>query len=61
MVHQIQKMSEIQVLRSQLESTDDFIERMEIQGKIDDLEIKSGEKIPPKPLDSPYMCEGCSG
>lgn len=52
--------NQLEELQQELNGTEDFIERMDIQGRIDDLKIKSGEMVPPKPADSPYECEGCS-
>lgn len=50
----------LDILRQQYESTEDFMEKMEIMSEIDDIEMKLGIKQIPKPLDSPYICEGCS-
>lgn len=47
-------------LKEQLNNTTDFLEVMEIQGMIEDIEIRLGQRLPPKPPDSPYLCEGCS-
>lgn len=50
----------LDTLKKQLEEVEDFMERMEIMSEIDDIEMKLGIKQIPKPLDSPYVCEGCS-
>lgn len=47
-------------LKMKLESTTDFLEQMEIQSDIHDMELKMGLRLPPKPPESPYLCEGCS-
>lgn len=52
-------MPDIQELRDQLDSTTDFMERMELMDKIKDTEIQLGIKIPPKPEDTYFECVGC--
>lgn len=54
-------MDKLQALYAELESTQDFLERMELQEQIDDIKMATGDMLPPKPLDTPYSCEGCSG
>lgn len=51
--------NEINDLKMKLESTTCFIERSEIQGLIEDLEVRSGERLPPKPVDTEFECFGC--
>lgn len=50
----------LNILKERYESAEDFMEKMEIMSEIDDIEMKLGIKSIPKPLDSPYVCEGCS-
>lgn len=47
-------------LQTKLENTEDFMERMEIAGEIEDIQVRLGEKLPPKPIESDYECIGCS-
>lgn len=55
-------MDKLQALYAELESTQDFLERMELQEQIDDIKMKTGEMLPPKPITSDgYECIGCSG
>lgn len=49
----------LDILKKQYESTEDFMEKMEILSQIDDIEMELGVKTIPKPADSPYFCEGC--
>ncbi len=46
-------------LQSKLATTEDFMERMEIAGEIEDIQVKLGHKTPPKPVDSSFECFGC--
>ncbi len=43
-----------------MEQTDNFVDKMELQGAIEDLEIKHGLRLPPKPIEREYECVGCS-
>lgn len=47
-------------LQHQYTLTDCFIERSELMGQIEDIEVRLGKRVPPKPPESPYLCEGCS-
>lgn len=52
--------NELKELYLALDSTDCFIEQMELQGKIDDIKISIGEMLPSKPATSDlYECVGC--
>lgn len=59
-VHQISLMTELDQLKTQLQATEDFLERMEIEGKIHDIEVRTGARLPPKPIESDFECIGCS-
>lgn len=59
-VHQIQSMPNLEELRNKLQATEDFLERMEIEGQIHDLEVRTGARLPPRPIESDFECIGCS-
>lgn len=46
----------LQELEELINNTDDFIERMNLQSEMEDLEISLGVKAPPKPF---IQEEGC--
>jgi hypothetical protein len=46
-------------LQEQIDNTDCFITKMELSGEYEDLMVRYGKTLPPKPLDSDYFCEGC--
>jgi len=52
--------NQLQELEIRIQETDCFITKMELSGELEDLQVKHGLKLPPRPPESPYICEGCS-
>lgn len=50
----------LQELYTALNNTEDFIEKMDLQGQIDDIKMSIGDMIPPKPIEQDISCIGCS-
>jgi hypothetical protein len=46
-------------LQEQIDNTDCFITKMELEGALEDLMVRTGKKLPPKPLDSTFECFNC--
>ena len=49
----------ISELQEKYEMADGWLERTEIEGEIEDLKVRMGQILPPKPIDSPYECFNC--
>lgn len=47
-------------LQQELEMTNDWLEKMEIQEKIDGIELELGVQESRRPPDSPFECFNCS-
>lgn len=50
----------LQELYTALNSTEDFMEQLDIQIAIDEIKISTGEITPAKMVVSEYECIGCS-
>lgn len=51
--------TKLQELQEKIENTDCFIAKMELMGEYEELQVKMGNALPPKPIDSDYECWGC--
>lgn len=52
---------QIQELQDKLKSTDCFITRSELQGELEDLQVRYGIKEPPKDIEAEIGCgDSCS-
>lgn len=52
-------MPELNDLYAALAAETDFLQRLDIQGRIDDIEIKIGKQLAAKPVTSEFECFNC--
>lgn len=52
--------NQLSELKAKLETVTCFIERSELEGEIEDIEVRLGQKAPPKAIESDFECIGCS-